>query len=106
MVSPEDDVHSSSRQVGPQPPANDSSVRWRPNVSTSASGKRSHFAPLSAEEELTYRRWRRATLAFYGVFLCAVAAIAIAIGPSDRSGTAEKGDLYSALASAVQRHSH
>jgi hypothetical protein len=64
------------------------------------------FSSLNAEEKRTYRNWQRATLAFYAVLVCAIAVIAIAIGPADPSSTAQKGDLYSTLASAVQRNSH
>jgi hypothetical protein len=100
---PRDRLYSSTRQVEPQAFLNNEPGRWRPNASLSHAG-RSQFALLTAEEELTYRHWRRIILAFYAVFISGIAAIAI--GAADQSSTAKKGDLYSALASAVQRNSH
>jgi hypothetical protein len=80
-------------------------ARWRSNAPATASARRHDFASLSVEEDLTYRYWRRATLAFYAIFLSGIAAIAMAIGPIDKSGTAARGDVHSALVSAVQRSS-
>jgi hypothetical protein len=102
---PRDRLFSSTRQVDPQASLNNEPGRWRANASPTPAG-RSQFASLTAEEELTYRHWRRIVLAFYAVFLSGITAIAIATWPADQSSTAKKGDLYSALASAVQRNSH
>ena len=99
----EDNV--SSWSIKPQMPLDATLARRRSNVSTVASAGRHRFASLTVEEELTYRYWRRATLVFYTIFLCGMAAIAIAIGPFDKSSSAKQHNVYSALASAVQRSS-
>jgi hypothetical protein len=99
-----DHVSSSTNAVPQQTPSR--STRWRPNASTIASAGRSHFASLTAEDKLTYRNWRRATLTFYAVFACAVAVILIAVGSNDQSRTAKSGDLHSALASTARLNSH
>jgi hypothetical protein len=96
LIKPVEPPTSESRELG----------LWRPSASVMSRVRQSHFASLSAEEKRTYRNWRRATLAFYAVFLCGIAVIAIAVGPGDPSGSAGNGDLYSALASAVQRNPH
>jgi len=105
QVSSEDLGSSSTRSVKPQIPSDTTSMRWRPAASTIVSAGWNHFASLTIEEKLTYRNWRRTTLIFYAVFICGLAAIAIAIGPGDQSSTAKKSDIYSALASVVQRSS-
>jgi hypothetical protein len=92
---------SSTRSVEPQISSKATLARERPVASL----RRHHFASPTVEEELTYRYWRRATLVFYAIFLCGIAAIVIAIGPIDKSNGA-KQDVYSALASAVQRSAH
>ena len=99
-------VFSSTKQVEPPTSGSRELGLWRSDASRIAAARQNHFASLTAEEKRTYRNWRRATLAFYAVFLCGIAAIAIAIGPADPSSTAKNGDLYSTLASAVQRNSH
>jgi hypothetical protein len=99
-----DYASSSKNGVAPQTPSR--STRWRSNASTIASAGRSHLASLTAEEKLTYRNWRRATLTFYAVFACAVAVILIAVGSNDQSRTAKSGDLHSTLAAIAQRNSH
>lgn len=95
----------SSRSIKPQTSPDATLARSRSNASTTASARRHHFALLTLDEEEIYRYWRRATLVFYGIFLCGTAAIAIALGPADKSGGAKQDDVYSALASAVQRRS-
>ena len=55
-------VSRSTNGVEVQTSSNTTSTRWCPNASTIASAGRSHFAPLTAEEKITYRNWRRATL--------------------------------------------
>jgi hypothetical protein len=55
-------VSPSTNGVELQTSSNTTSTRWCPNASTIASAGRSHFAPLTAEEKITYRNWRRATL--------------------------------------------
>jgi hypothetical protein len=104
--SPEDRVSFSTQPVERPTPVSKELGLWRPDASRIAAARQNHFELLTAEEKRTYRNWRRATLAFYAVFLCGIAAIAVAIGPADPSITAGKGDLYSTLASAVQRSSH
>jgi hypothetical protein len=101
---PADHASSSPNRVVPQTTSR--STRWHPSASTIASAGRSHLALLTAEDKLTYRNWRRATLTFYAVFACAIAAILIAVGPNDQSRTAKSDDLHSALASTAQRNSH
>jgi hypothetical protein len=104
--SSEEHVSSSTRSTKPQTPSDTTSPRRRPHALTIAFAGRNHFASHTAEEKLIYRNWRRTTLVFYTVFICGIAAIVIAIGPGDQSSTAKKSDIYSALASAVQRNSH
>ena len=104
--SPEDRVFFSTKPVEPPKSVSRELGLWRPDASRIAAARQNHFELLTAEEKRTYRNWRRATLAFYAVFLCGIAAIAVAIGPGDPQNTAGKGDLYSTLASAVQRNSH
>jgi hypothetical protein len=99
-----DRVSSSTNGVTLQTPPR--SARWRQNASTIASAGRSHLASLTAEDKLTYRNWRRATLTFYAAFTCAIAVLLIAVGSNDQSRTAKNGDLHSALASTAQRNSH
>jgi hypothetical protein len=96
-------VSSSIRPVKPQISSEATLAPGRTNVSTVASARWHTFAPASIEEDLTYRKWRCATLVFYAVLLCGVAAIAIGLG--DKSGPAKNSDIYSAIASAVQRSS-
>jgi hypothetical protein len=74
---------------------------WRPTVSQAASADRRGFAPLTIEEQKTYRRWRRTTLIVYGVVAIFLATLAIAIGPPDPT-TAKHNAAYSAMASAGQ----
>jgi hypothetical protein len=74
---------------------------WRPTVSQTASADRRGFAPLTNEEQKTYRRWRRTTLIAYGALAIFLTAIAIAIGPPDPT-TAKHNAAYSAMASAGQ----
>ena len=104
--SPEDRVFVSTTPVQPPTPVSRELGLWRPDASRIAAARQNHFELLTAEEKRTYRNWRRATLVFYAVFLCGIAAVAVAIGPADPVSTAGKGDLYSTLASAVQRNSH
>jgi hypothetical protein len=75
-----------------------------PNVSQKPSAARSRFAPLTIEEKITYRKWRRATLAFYGAFAFVIAALLMAIGPADPSTNVNNKGDYSAIASAGQRN--
>jgi hypothetical protein len=89
---------ASTKQSAPEEPTKDISWHWRPNVSQQAAAARRHFAPLTMEEKTTYRKWRRATLVFYGAFAFVMAALLIAIGPTNDK------DSYSALASIVHRN--
>jgi hypothetical protein len=104
--SSEDRVFFSSKPGEPPSFGSRELGLWRSDASRIAAARQNHFELLTAEEKRTYRNWRRATLVFYAVFLSGIAAIAVAIGPGDPSSTAGKGDLHSALASAVQRNSH
>ena len=93
-------MHSSTNQPGAGDTANRSSD-WRPTVSHAASADRRRFAPLTNEEQNTYRRWRRTTLIAYGALAIFLAALAIAIGPPDPA-TAKHNAAYSAMASVGQ----
>jgi hypothetical protein len=97
-------VLSSTNHTGPQD-TNDPPSQWRPTVSQTASSDRRSFAPLTAEEQKTYRKWRRSTLIFYGVLAIFIATVSIAIGPPDPT-TAKHNPAYSAIASAGQHKSH
>ncbi len=94
----------STNQGVPEEPVNDISNDWRPNVSQKTAAVRSHFAPLSIEEKITYRKWRRATIMFYGAFAFVIAAVLIAIGPADPSNDVNDKGTYSTTASIGQRH--
>jgi hypothetical protein len=95
---------SSPSQVTPDKFANDAPTRRRPNLSQVTSAARRHFSLPSIEEEITYRKWRRTTLIFYGALACIVAAFLIAIAPPRPSTIANDKDSYSALASVGQRN--
>jgi hypothetical protein len=95
---------SSTNQAVPEVLTNDTSRDWRPNVSQKTSAARSHFAPLTIEEQITYRKWRCATLMFYGAFAFVIAALLIAIGPADPSTNVNNKGAYSAIASVGQRN--
>lgn len=94
----------SASQIAPDESASDTSRHWHTSVSQNTSAVRSHFAPLTIEEKITYRKWKRATLIFYGAFAWVIAALSIAIGPTDPSTNASDRDSYSALASVGQRN--
>ena len=79
----------------------DLSGNWRPTVSQTVSADTRGFAPLTIEEQKTYRKWRRVTLAGYGVIVIFLAALAIAMGPPEPT-TAKHNAAYSAIASAGQ----
>jgi hypothetical protein len=96
----------STNQAVPEEPVNDISKDWHPNVSQKIAAFRSHFAPLSIEEKITYRKWRRATIIFYGAFAFVIAALSIAIGPADPSTNVNNKEAHSAIASAGQRTPH
>ena len=97
---------SSTNQAVPKEFANDISRDWHPNVAQKTSVVQSHFAPLTAEEKMTYRKWRRATVMFYGAFAVVIAALAIAIGPADPSNNNSTKGPHSAIASAGPRSPH
>jgi len=92
-------VLSSTNQAGPKD-TNDGPSHWRPTVSQTASATSRGFAPLTIEEQETYRKWRRTTLIFYCV-LAIFITLLIAIGPPN-STTAKHNAAYSAIASAGQ----
>jgi len=94
-----------SSSKNPTPPkllVDNASANWRPDASQVASATRGHFAPLTNEEKITYRRWRQATMIFYGTF--AIAALLIAIGPTDTTTNAKYKDSNSAVASVAHRN--
>jgi hypothetical protein len=93
-------VPISTNQTGPRGTANRRGD-WRPTVSQTASADRRGFVPLTIEEQKIYRKWRRITLAGYGVLAIFLTALAIAIGPPDPT-TAKHNAAYSAIASAGQ----
>jgi hypothetical protein len=95
---------SSTDHAGPQDP-NDRSSHCRPTASRTALANRRDFAPLSIEEQKTYRKWRRTTLMLYGVLAVFISALLVAIGPPDPT-TAKHNAAYSAMASAGQHRSH
>ena len=89
---------SSTNQTGPSD-TNDRPGDWRPTVSQAASTTGRGFAPLTSDEQKTYRKWRRTTLIFYGVIAIFIAALSVAIGPPSPT-TAKHNAAYSAIASA------
>jgi hypothetical protein len=97
---------SSTNQVTPEERTKNTSRDWRPGVSQKTSVVRSGFAPLTIEEKMTYRKWRRATVLFYGAFFFVVAVLSIAIGPADTSTSVNNKGAYPAIASAGYRSPH
>jgi hypothetical protein len=93
-----------TKQSAPEEVTKDILWRWRPNVAQQPAAARRHFAPLTMEEKATYRKWRRATLVFYGAFAFVMAALLIAISPTDPSTNANGKESYSALASIAHRN--
>jgi hypothetical protein len=92
---------SSTKQAGLRDP-NDRPGDWRPTVSQIASVTGRSLAPLTPEEQSTYRKWKRSTLIFYGGLAILMAAISVAIGPPNPT-TAKHNAAYSAMASTGQR---
>jgi hypothetical protein len=96
---------SSSKNPAPTKLLADSaSGNWRPDASQVKSATRRHFAPLTNEEKITYQKWRRGTLILYGTFGLAIAALLIAIGPTDTTTSTRYTDSNSAVASAAHRN--
>lgn len=93
----------STNRTGPGDTA-DRRGDWRPTVAQTASADSRGFAPLTTEEQKTYRKWRRTTLIAYGVLAIFLTALAVAIGPPDPT-TAKHNAAYSAMASAGQHKS-
>jgi hypothetical protein len=94
----------STNQDTPDELANGAPTRRRPNLSQVTSAARRHFSPLSIEETITYRKWRRTTLIFYGALACIATAFLIAIDPTSPSTNVRDRDSYSALASVGHRN--
>jgi hypothetical protein len=97
-------VLTSTDKAGSEDPNNRPS-QWRPTVSQTAAANKRDFAPLTIEEQKTYRKWRRSTLIFYGVLALFMTAFMVAIGPPEPT-TAKHNAAYSAIASAGQHKSH
>ncbi len=91
---------SSTNQAGPAE-TNDHAGYWRPAISQTASATKGAVAPHTIEEQETYRKWRRATLTFYGVLAVFIAALSLAIGPPNPTNV-KNNPAYSAIASAGQ----
>jgi hypothetical protein len=100
----EGNMPTSTSQVAMKNPENEASGDWRSDVSRKTSANPRHFAPLTAEETITYRKWKRATLAFYGALAFAITALLIVIGPDDSSINAGNKAAHRALASAGQQN--
>lgn len=94
----------STNQTGPGETA-DRPGDGRPTVTQTTSANRKGFTPFTIEEQQTYRKWRRTTLAVYGVLAILVTALSIAIGPPDPT-TAKHNAASSAMASAGQQTAH
>jgi hypothetical protein len=95
---------SSTDHAGPEDPI-DRPSHCRPTASQTATANRKEFPPLTIEEQMTYRKWRRTTLMFYGVLALFISTLLVAIGPPDPT-TAKHNAAYSAIASAGQHRSH
>lgn len=83
--------------------ATDNSENWRPDAPRMTAVPRRDLSLLSFEERITYRKWRRATLAVYAAVAIVFAAVSIAIGPTDIS---PRSEIYSALAPPSGHDSH
>jgi hypothetical protein len=97
-------VRFSTNQTGPGDTA-DRLSDWRPMAAQTASADRRGFAPLTTEEQKTYRKWRRITLIAYGVLAIFLTALVVAIGPPDPT-TAKHNAADSTMASAGQQKAH
>jgi hypothetical protein len=93
-------VLSSTNQAGPGD-TDDYLSHRRPAISQAASAAKKVFAPLTIEEQETYRNWRLATLAFYGVLAVFIVALSLAIG-SPGPTNVKNNPAYSAITSAGQ----
>jgi hypothetical protein len=93
-------VRSSTNRAGPGD-TNDHPGRWPPAGSQTASVTKRELTLLTTEEQETYRKWRRATLTFYGVLAVFIAALSFAIG-SPNPTNVKNNPAYSAIASAGQ----
>jgi hypothetical protein len=89
-------MSSSARQLAP---------RGRPDASQNTSAVRGHFDELTAEERMTYRKWRRAIVVFYGGIAAVIAALAIGMTPVGSPINADTTAAPSEIASAGQRGS-
>jgi hypothetical protein len=73
----------------------DNSENCRPDASRMTVVPHSDLSRLTAEERITYRKWRRATLITYSAVAIIISVLAIAIGPTD---TSPPNEMHSALA--------
>ena len=87
----------------PKTIANNISATCHLDVSRVRSATRGDVTLLTAEDIITYRKWRRATLILYGAFAIAIAAFWIAIGASNTSLTSKNNEIHSALPPAGQK---
>ena len=94
----------SETQDTPDVLASSASMRRLPSLSQMTSAAQRHLSLLSIEETITYRKWRRVTLIFYGALACIITAFLIATDPTRPSTNALGKDSYSALASVGQRN--
>jgi hypothetical protein len=94
---------STSPTTGINAPSNEARTSWRANVSNISSARHFHLTPLTAEERDTYRRWKRAIIAFYAALACFTAVFFSAFGiQQSRIATT---DLRPEFASSIQRPS-
>jgi hypothetical protein len=94
---------SSTNSATPKTIANNISGRCHPDASRVRSATRRDVTLLTAEDIITYRKWRRSTLILYGAFAIAIAAFWIAIGASNTSLTSKNNEIHSALPPAGQK---
>jgi hypothetical protein len=94
---------SSINSATPKTIANNISATCHLGASRVRSATRRDFTLFTAEDIITYRKWRRAALILWGAFAIAIAAFWIAIGAINTSLTSKNNEIHSALPPAGQK---
>jgi hypothetical protein len=91
------------RSTNPPTVANARNNSQRPSASQLSSAALRDFRRLTVEEKNTYRRWRRGTLAAYGILVFVITAFLIANGPTGSSTNAGNKNFHTTLSYIEQR---
>jgi hypothetical protein len=98
-------MSSPASQIAPEKTVSAAPRHWRQDVSQNSRAAQRDFAELTAEEKITYRKWSRATLVFYGVLVCVIAELLIATSQMAPSTNVDNKAAYSAIASVGRQNS-